>query len=145
MKHSGTNYLTLAGGLTLIVATIHLGCIVFGADWYRFLGAGEQMAQLAEQGHWYPTVVTGVLVVIFVVWSAYAFSGAGLIRRLPLLRLGLCLITLVLLARALAFYFLMSAFPDNSLTFWLISSGICFALGAIYAAGIKQSWEFLRG
>lgn len=137
--------LNLAGLLTILIALLHLGCILFGAEWYRFLGAGEKMAQLAEEGHSYPTIVTSVIVCILFVWSAYAFSGAGLIFKLPLLRVGLCLISFVLLARALGFYFIMPAFPDNSLTFWFISSGICLLLGSIYALGLKQRWHLISG
>lgn len=137
-------FLTLAGILTVVVAALHLGCIAFGAGWYRFLGAGEQMAMMAEAGQAYPTVVTSIIVLIFLLWSAYAFSGAGMIIRLPLLKLVLSLISLVLVMRALSFYFLMPAFPENSLTFWLVSSGLCFILGVIYLLGIKQSWSYLN-
>ncbi|WP_444890488.1 hypothetical protein [Microbulbifer sp. DLAB2-AA] len=137
------NYLELAGILTLIVAGLHAGCILFGAEWYRFLGAGEAMAQMAEAGDSYPTIVTGIIVSVLLVWSAYAFSGGGHIFRLPLLRTGLTLISLVLLVRALGFYFIMPAFPDNSLTFWLVSSALCFTLGVTYLLGLHQSWERL--
>ena len=34
-----------------IAALAHLGCIIFGGDWYRFFGAGEQMARMAEAGN----------------------------------------------------------------------------------------------
>ncbi len=145
MRSKRFKFLTLAGILTVLVAVLHLGCIIFGAEWYRFLGAGEQMAQLAEKGHPYPTIVTSIIVSIFLLWSAYAFSGAGLIIKLPLARLGLCLISLALLARAFGFYFIMQAFPSNSLTFWLVSSGLCLALGITYILGIKQSWQYLSG
>ncbi|WP_444904590.1 hypothetical protein ACJJIU_06830 [Microbulbifer sp. CnH-101-E] len=137
------NYLGLAGILTLIITGLHVGCILFGAEWYRFLGAGEAMAQMAEAGDSYPTIVTGIIVSVLLVWSAYAFSGVGHILRLPLLRTGLTLISLVLLVRALGFYFIMPAFPDNSLTFWLVSSALCFTLGVTYLLGLLQSWERL--
>ena len=137
--------LNLAGIFTLALAVLHLGCIVFGAEWYRFLGAGEQMALLAENDDPYPTIVTSIIVLMLLVWSAYAFSGAGQIFKLPLLRTGLCLISLILFTRAFGFYFIMSAFPDNSLTFWFVSSGLCFILGSSYALGIKQSWQYLCG
>ena len=132
-----------AGILTLILAALHLGCIIFGAEWYRILGAGEQMAQLAERGDPYPTIITSTIIFLLLIWSCYAFSGAGRFFKLPLLRTGLSLIAIVLLTRALGFYFLTSAFPDNSLTFWLISSGLCFILGSVYALGLKQSWQYL--
>ncbi|MGB4860371.1 MAG: hypothetical protein WBP11_13735 [Dokdonella sp.] len=50
--HKTFNHYLIAGGiLSAIAALIHLGCIVFGAPWYRFFGAGERMAQMASAGH----------------------------------------------------------------------------------------------
>ena len=138
------NALKWAGLLTGVVALIHMGCIIFGAQWYRFLGAGEQMAQLAEAGHPYPAIVTGIIVCILSIWVAYAMSGAGLITKLPLLRLGLCVIAAILLLRAIGFYFIMPAFPENSLTFWWVSSSLCLMLGGLYVIGIIQSWNYLK-
>ncbi|WP_444907031.1 hypothetical protein ACJJIR_01285 [Microbulbifer sp. SSSA008] len=139
------NYLQVAGILTVLAALVHIGCIVFGGDWYRFLGAGEHMAQLAESGHPYPTIVTSVISAVLLLWASYAFSGAGLIVRLPLIRLALILISTIFLARALGFYFIMPAFPDNSLTFWLTSSGICLILGLTYSLGLIQRWNLISG
>ncbi|WP_444932071.1 hypothetical protein ACJJIF_09995 [Microbulbifer sp. SSSA002] len=143
MNNQKVNFLQVAGLLTVLAALVHIGCIVFGGDWYRFLGAGEQMAQLAESGHPYPTIVTSIISAVLLLCAAYAFSGAGLILRLPLIRLGLTIISALLLVRALGFYFIMPAFPDNSPTFWLISSGICLILGLTYALGLKQRWHLI--
>jgi hypothetical protein len=114
--------------------------MLFGAHWYRFLGAGEQ---LAEQGHWYPIVVTGTITFILLLWACYALSGAGVIRRLPLTRLALVLISSILLLRGLAFIWLMPLFPGNSLLFWLVSSAICLLLGTLFAVGSWQQWPKL--
>jgi len=130
------NYLLAAAICCFAAALAHLGCIVFGGDWYRFFGAGEQMARMAEQGLWYPTLVTSFIVVVLVVWGCYALSGAGVIRRLPLTKLALVLISGVFLLRGVAFVGLMPMFPENSLTFWLVSSGICLLIGGLFAVGI---------
>lgn len=124
-------------------ALLHLGCIIFGGDWYRFFGAGEQMAQMAEAGHIYPTIVTSVIVTLLAIWSLYALSGAGVILRLPLLRLALCIIAAIYLLRGIAFMPLMPMFPGNSITFWLVSSTTCFVFGLLYSLGIRQSWAYL--
>ncbi len=88
--HSASNKCLLVAAIFCFVAAIaHFGCILFGGDWYRFFGAGEQMAQMAEQGLWYPTMVTSVIVVVLVVWGLYGLSGAGVIKRLPLTKLAL--------------------------------------------------------
>ncbi|KGJ98564.1 hypothetical protein [Thalassotalea sp. ND16A] len=142
--HSCNNkYLFLGSICSALAAIAHLGCIIFGGDWYRFFGAGEQMARMAEDGHWYPTVVTSIIVLILSVWSLYALSGSKVIFRLPLLRLGLVVISLIYLLRGVAFMAIMPIFPENSLTFWLVSSGICLIIGTLYAVGTFQSWSQL--
>ena len=141
---SDKNLFLIMGALSSAAAAIApLGCIVYGADWYRFFGAGEQMDLMAEQGSFYPTVVTSIIVFILALWCLYALSGARIILRLPLLRLGLCVIAFVYLLRGVAFVGIMHLFPDNSLSFWLVSSGICFSIGCLYAIGTYQSWEIL--
>ncbi|MBL8516944.1 MAG: hypothetical protein JNM76_08240 [Betaproteobacteria bacterium] len=74
-------------------------------------------------------------------WALYAFSGAGLIARLPLLKWVLAAIAGALLARAFAFPLLMSRFPENSMTFWWVSSGLCFVMGAAYLHGVVALWR----
>jgi len=117
--------------------------VMFGGDWYRFFGAGEQMALLSEQGHWYPTTMSAFIALLLFTWSLYALSGAGLIMRLPLLRVGLCVISSIYLLRGIAFVGIMPMFPDNSLTFWLVSSSICLIIGLCYAVGTYQVWQRL--
>jgi cytochrome bd-type quinol oxidase subunit 2 len=126
-----------------LAALAHLGCIVFGADWYRMFGAGEAMAQMAEQGLWYPTLVTLTIAAVLCIWGTFALAGAGVIKKLPFTRSILVVITSVFLLRAFSFPALMPSFPDNSLTFWLISSGICLLIGSLFAAGTKQEWSRL--
>ncbi len=135
----------LVGGaiLSAIAALIHVAAPLAGPDWYRFFGAGEQMARMAAAGHWYPTVASLVIASILSAWALYALSGAGVIRRLPLLRLALCAITAVYLLRGTVFMFLMPYFPGNSLTFWITSSAICLGFGIVYFIGLRQVWSRL--
>lgn len=136
-------YLIAAGLCCVVAALIHLVSPVFGGDWYRFFGAGEQIAQMAEGGHWYPAAVASGIAAVLALWSLYAFSGAGVIRRLPLSKLALCLIATVFLGRGVSFVVLMPMFPENSLTFWLVSSTICFGIGVLFAVGAYQRWPEL--
>jgi hypothetical protein len=131
-------YLIAASIGNLVAALLHLGCIIFGGDWYRFLGAGEQMAQMAEAGLLYPTMVTSVITAILLIFALYTLSGAGVIVRLPLLRLGLWVITAIYLLRGVSAVLLIPLFPDNSLTFWIISSLVCLTLGAVHFMGVKR-------
>lgn len=135
--------LVIAGAGSLAASMLHLACIAGGPEWYRFFGAGEQMARMAARGHWYPAVLTLGIASILGAWALYAWSGAGLIPRLPLLRPGLCVITGVYLLRALAFVPLQPYFPGNSAAFWYLSSGICLVIGLLHAVGLRQAWSRL--
>lgn len=139
-----TNYYLIAGGtLSAIAALAHIGCIVFGASWYRFFGAGEKMVQMVEAGSSRPTRVTLLVAAVLLAWSAYALSGAGVIPRLPFLRIILCAITSVYLLRGFLFFLLMPYFPGNSLAFWLWSAAICLGIGLLHLAGLRQAWSSL--
>lgn len=127
-----------------IAALAHLGCIIFGGEWYRFFGAGEQMAKMAEAGESYPAIVTSVLVLILFTWSVYGLSGARVIGKLPLVRTALVLISSIYILRGVSFIILMPMFPENSIVFWLVSSTICLFIGLLYSVGTYQNWSNLR-
>ncbi len=136
-------FLIIAGTLSAIAATLHLGCIYYGAPWYRFFGAGEKMAILAEQGSLQPTILTSGIFLVLSSWSLYAFSGAGVIFKLPLLPATLILITLIYLIRGIAGFFFISSPMGRSPKFWIWSSVICLLIGVFHAAGLVQQWEML--
>lgn len=136
------NWLLIVGAsLSASAAVVHLCCIAFGASWYRALGAGEPMAQMAAAGHWYPTVVTQALALVLFVWAAYALSGAGVLPRMPLLRTVLCAITAVYLLRGLAFVPMQEWLPSRSTAFWLWSSAICLSIGVVHLLGLRAIWS----
>jgi hypothetical protein len=135
--------LILGAFFSAIAALAHLGCIIFGGDWYRFFGAGEQMAKMAEAGESHPTIVTSVIVIILSIWSLYGLSGARIIGKLPFVRTALVLISFIYVFRGLIFVVLMPMFPENSITFWLVSSTICLSIGMLYSVGTYQSWSTL--
>jgi len=98
---------------------------------------------MAEAGDSHPTIVTSVLVLILSIWSVYGLSGARLITKLPLLRTALVLISSIYVLRGVSFVALMPMFPENSITFWLVSSAICLSIGMLYSIGTYQSWSKL--
>lgn len=133
----------IGGALSAAIAVMHLGCIVVGPAGYRALGAGEQMAMLAESGHWYPPTITAVIAGALLVWASYAFSAGGIIGRLPFRRIVLSLVTGVYLLRGLAFPSLMALFPGNSQTFWVVTSAAALAIGVVHLVGLGQVWRRL--
>ncbi|AVR96255.1 hypothetical protein [Pseudoduganella armeniaca] len=135
--------LLAAGGLSLAAAIAHLACIAGGPRWYLAMGAGERMAAAVAQGRWQPTLVTLAIATVLALWGLYAWSGAGFIRRLPLLRWVLAGVTAVYLARGLLFMPLQAHFPGNSPLFWYLSSAICATIGLVHLAGLWQAWPRL--
>lgn len=143
MVTSGAQALIVAGSLSAAAGLAHLACIVVGAPAYRFMGAGEKMVRAVEAGRLEPTLITLASASVLFIWAAYAFSGAGVIGRLPLLKVALPVICAVYLGRAVAFPLLKPAFPENSQTFWLVSSGICLGIGLVHVYGITSRWPAL--
>lgn len=137
---SNNLYLLLAAFGCFSAALAHIGVIIGGADWYRTFGAGEELAQMAAAGDSYPALLTAGIAGLLTVWGLYALSGAGVLRRLPLLKPALMLITLIFCTRGLGGLVLpwvsQEAYvQDMGVSFWLISSGICLLLGVLYGLG----------
>lgn len=139
------NPILLAGAaLSAIAALLHLGCIFFGASWYRFFGAGERMARLATAGDIRPTLITTGIAAVLVLWSLFALSGAGVMPRLPLVRFALCAITGIYLVRGtVGLVFAVAAPGTHGATFWWWSSAICLGIGTLYLVGTHQVWSSL--
>lgn len=137
-------FLLVGAAASALAAILHLACIMFGAPWYRFLGAGERMVRLSATGSIVPTLITAGIACVLGFWSLYALSAAGVIPRLPLIRLVLCGITGIYLLRGLAGLILAVAAPgDRGVAFWLWSSAICLCIGAVYLVGTQQVWSQL--
>lgn len=137
-------WLICGGWLNLAAATVHIACIFGGPDWYRFFGAGEPIARAAERGSWVPPLMTLAIAIVLAIWAAYAFAGAGLIRRLPLMRTALVVISAIYLARGLLIAS-PSSFnrPDLSADFMLWSSLIVLIYGIVHAIGTWRAWGYL--
>ena len=140
---AGNKWLLLGGTLSALGAILHLGVIVGGPSWYRYFGAGEGMARAAERGSLTPALVTLAIAAILIVWSLYAFSGAGIIRRLPLLRTALTLISAVYLLRAFALLPTLILRPELVDTFAVVSSLVVLVYGLTYSIGTWTGWSGL--
>ena len=136
-------FLIVAGMLSAVVAILHLGCIYFGSSWYRVFGAGEKIALLAEQGSIKPTLITIGIFLVLSICSLYAFSAAGVMFKLPLMRVVLVSITVIYLVRGIAGFFLITNPIGRSPEFWVWSSIICLSFGIVHLVGLKQQWANL--
>lgn len=138
----GPGWLIAGGILSALASALHLGCIAGGAPWYRFFGAGEKMARMAERG-WGAVPVTLFIAVVLAAWSAYALSGAGILPRLPLLRTALVAIAAIYLLRGLMIVPLLVLRPTMITAFWWWSSAIVLVYGIVYSVGTWAMWNAL--
>jgi hypothetical protein len=122
---------------------MHLAIIAGGPAWYRFFGAGEAMARMAEQGSPRPALIALGIATVLAIWSAYALAGAGRIRRLPLIRTALVAITSIYLIRGLVLVPALATDGFRVDAFLLWSSLIMLVYGITHAAGTFLAWPAL--
>lgn len=142
MNPGPNKWLVLGGWLSIAAALLHIVCIFGGGDYYRFFGAGEEMARADEAGRWMPAIMTSSIAIILAIWAAYAFSGAGLIQRLPLIRTALVIISGIYLLRGLFIIPIMIE-PAMRSPFNIWSSLIVLGYGMTYAIGTCLAWPQL--
>ena len=136
MKISIKSKLLITGGLIAAATAIwHLLCIAGGPSWYAFARAPGIVIHSAKQGTLLAPISTTVIAGLMFTCTAYAFSGAGLIKKIPLLKSALVTIAFICLVRALSTVpYLISSHLDM----WeLVASsgwffvGVCFLMGAL--------------
>jgi hypothetical protein len=137
-------WLVAAGVLSTTASLLHLATIIGGPAWYRFFGAGEELARAAERGSLVPPLITFAIAAILATWALYAFSAAGYVRRLPLMRTALITITCIYLLRAFALLPLIALKPQLVDTFAIVSSIVVLCYGLTYAVGTWLIWPTLR-
>lgn len=138
-------YLIVAGVMSALISLLHI-LLAIKPDLYQYIGpGGDALTKMAVQGSGIIILASLLLALIFALWAVYAFSGAGLIKRLPLLRTALIVIGVIYLLRAL---FLPTeiqmvwneAYPIR----FVIFSKISLLVGAFYLLGIWKGWQTLK-
>ncbi|MCA1851095.1 MAG: hypothetical protein LC647_01485 [Beggiatoa sp.] len=146
MKTQGRLLLLIAASASFFVAVLHVVIVIIGPSAYTFFG-GERLARLALSGSSSPVIQTLSLGALHALFGLYGVSGAGVIRRLPLLTIGLFAIGGLYAFRGL------SAIPQglqivqdpDSLPFRvLFYSLVSLATGFAYLAGAVKRWGWLR-
>ena len=99
MRSPGRVLLLVAAGCSAAVALLHLAILIMGPPWYRWFGAPSLAAQIERGSASGPVLLTLAVAAVFVVWASYGLSGAGVLRRLPLLRTVLYAIAAIYLLR----------------------------------------------
>lgn len=139
-----TRYLQLAGLAAAVGAALHIAIFFGGPEWYAFFCAPAGLVEMARSGNVRAPISCLVIASFLALLAAYAFSGAGIIRRLPFLRLGLGSIAAVLILRGALFIPLIVWRPvalsgvcdcRSVDAFIIATSALCIAMGVGYALG----------
>ena len=141
-----TRLLAMVGWWNIAFALLHIAIILMGGRGYRYFGAGENMAVLAEAGNLKPAIITAGLAAVFLVFGLYALSAAGHIRRLPLTRLVVLGIGLLYLLRGVllgpqAWWAVQQ--PGKVPLRFLLFSGVALLLGVMCVYGVTLRWREL--
>lgn len=139
-----SKFLVLGGCIAGISAIWHLLCILGGPSWFIFARAPSEIITSAQQGTLLAPIGTIVVAALMLTCTLYAFSGAGIIRKIPLLKSALITISTLCLLRVVVVIpnLLYSSFTDTwqlvATSVWLFV-GICFLLGSADQFGGKIS------
>ncbi len=139
------SYLLILAGVLSFCAAIFQAVIAFVPEWSAAFGAGDALASNP------PLLLTlGLLVaLVLVIFGLYGLSGAGVMRRLPWLRLGLLAIGLLYSMIGVNFIIqvlvmlgiLPSAGPIP--TYILLVSFGALVAALAYLIGLAVSWKRL--
>ena len=153
MNRPTNNFLIWSGIIALAGGVIHVLTIFGGASWYRFIGATEAIVRMAARGSLYPIFVCLLAAAVMFSCAAFAFSGAGIIWRLPFLRSALVLISGGLIFHGIAFIPLVMLWPRRMIAVYdgeginvilIVTSLICLASGITYGLGARQAWKHIQ-
>ena len=96
MKLSIKSKFLITGGIIAGLAAIwHLLCIVGGPSWLAFARAPPVIIESSRQGTMLAPIGAAIIAGLMFACTAYSFSSAGLIRRIPLIKPALVTISCV--------------------------------------------------
>ena len=127
--------LIVGGVIAGATAIWHLLMIAGGPSWYAFGHAPQYIIESAKQNTLTAPIAAVIIASLMFACSAYSFSGAGLIRKIPFLKSALITISIICLGRALITvpYFFRGKMDTWNFVAglgWFIV-GVCFLIGAI--------------
>jgi hypothetical protein len=137
--------LLLAAGILSLALAVFQAVISLSPSWSLYFGAPAKLTANITALY-----VTGeIAAVLFAIFGLYAFSGAGVIRKLPLMRTILTAITGVYLFRGtLVIPQMLASFNiidmDGEIPIrMIIFSAVSLIIGIIYLFGVIGYWKKL--
>ena len=138
MKNKIAKSLLILGALiATFTALAHLSCIIFGPQCYKAQLAPEFIVESAIQGTWLAPFGAILISLLFFTCAAYALSKAGIIRKIPLLNLGIYTIATIAIIRGLLTFQLKFRHPELVDLNNLSIGGVWFIAGLLFLIGGK--------
>ena len=130
--------LLAAATSSFAIALAHLAIMAMGAPGYRYFGA-PGLALQVERGSSQPAVLCILVAALLCLWGLYALAGAGRIRPLPLLSVGILLIGTIYTLRGVLgipqLVLVLSGHKAGPLRYLLFSL-VSGATGVLYLVGL---------
>jgi len=139
------SFLIAAGVISALISILH-AILATRPELYRYIVPGQESAlsRMAEEGSTVTIIASIFLALIFALWALYAFSGAGLIGSLPLLRTGLIAIGVIYVLRSLFLPAEINMVLTQGYPFrFVIFSAVSLVTGLLYLIGILTRKERL--
>lgn len=133
----GIAALIIVALIATLTAVAHLSCIYLGASCFQAQMAPTIVVQSAIDGTWLAPIGTIIVSLMFLLCAAYALSGAGILRRLPFLHLGIYTISILCVFRGLTVLPFLFLYPGRVSTSAIIASGVWFVSGLLFYFGYK--------
>lgn len=136
------NKFLLSGGIiSILVAVIHVLAIFGGVEYAKFFNAPPFLIQLLEEGSILVVFIAVGLFLFISIWGIYAFSGAGVVKKLPFLKTILFGVTSIYIFRGMVLFpiFIFASEKVNDFLIW--SSTISLLIGVIHLIGFGKLWK----
>jgi len=138
-KLSASRALRIGGRANLAIAAGHVIGLIWAWSVFRAVGIEHEMRELATQGAALPYILTLVAAAAFAVFGLYGLSGAGDLRRLPLLRAVLSFIAAIFILRGTLVGGIGAVYEGDGaqIAFAAIALlvGLCYAYGVVAQRG----------
>jgi len=130
-----------AGVIASASAVWHLLCIFGGPSWFAFARAPQQIIDSSVQGTLLAPIGTIIVASLMFACTVFAFSAAGLIRKVPLLKSALITIAVLCTLRGLIAIptFVTSSGVD---TWQIVASTVWFYVGICFITGSIEQYRF---
>ncbi|MBK5723138.1 hypothetical protein JGH11_19920 [Dysgonomonas sp. Marseille-P4677] len=133
--------LKLGGYINILIAVAHIICLLNADYFFEITGVGGNMRKNAEIHPLLPYAMTVFVAVIFLIFGLYGLSGAGKIKELPLLRIGVFTIAAIYLLRGIIGSIINIGFESSFLWYHLLFSLCALGIGLLFLLGGLKAFQ----